>query len=80
VPEALQSDLDTEMRGRATIVTAIAACEEAKDFVSRDMLTEIQVDTEEHIDFLETELHVLSSVGLQNYLQSQAGSTEADEE
>ncbi len=43
------------------------------------MLTEIQVDTEEHIDFLETQLNVLRSVGLQNYLQSQAGSAEAGE-
>jgi bacterioferritin len=76
VPEALQSDLGTEMRGHATIVAAIAACETAHDYVSRDMLTEIQVDTEEHIDFLETELNVLANVGLQNYLQSQAGHAE----
>ena len=80
VPEALRSDLATEMRGRATVMTAIAACEAAQDYVSRDMLTEIQVDTEEHIDFLETQLSVLDNVGLQNYLQSQAGSAEEDKD
>jgi bacterioferritin len=76
VPEALRSDLAAELNGRAAIVRAIAACETALDFVSRDMLTEIQADTEEHIDFLETQLNVLNEVGIQNYLQSQAGSTE----
>jgi bacterioferritin len=76
VPEALNNDLATERRGHATIVAAIAACEEVKDYVSRDLLTEILDDTEEHIDFLETQLSVLSAVGLQNYLQSQAGSAE----
>ena len=79
VPEALQSDLDTEMRGRATIITAIAACETAHDYVSRDMLTDIQVDTEEHIDFLETQIRVIDDVGLQNYLQSQSGHAEASD-
>jgi bacterioferritin len=76
VPEALRSDLALEMKGRATLITVIAACELAQDYVSRDLLTDIQVDTEEHIDFLETQLSVLNSVGLQNYLQSQSGSAE----
>ena len=80
VPEALHSDLATEMSGRITLIQAIAACEVANDFVSRDMLTEIQVDTEEHIDFLETQLKVLDAVGLQNYLQSQAGSAAEDKD
>ena len=79
VPEALKSDLASEQRGRATIITAIAACETAQDYVSRDLLTEIQVDTEQHIDFLETQLSVIDAVGLQNYLQSQAGSAEEND-
>ncbi|MFO1187365.1 MAG: bacterioferritin [Alphaproteobacteria bacterium] len=77
VPEALRNDLATERRGHVTLVAAIAACEEAKDYVSRDILTGILDDTEKHIDFLEKQLSVLSNVGLQNYLQSQAGSAES---
>lgn len=76
VPEALRNDLATERRGHVTLVAAIAACEEAKDYVSRDLLSEILDDTEEHIDFLETQLSVLSNIGLQNYLQSQADAAE----
>jgi bacterioferritin len=71
VPEGLASDLEAERRGRATLVEAITLCEEKKDYVSRDLLTHILDDTEEHVDFLETELSVLAQVGEQNYLQSQ---------
>ena len=71
VPEGLKSDLEAEKRGRVTLVEAITLCEEKKDYVSRDLLTHILDDTEEHIDFLETELSVLAQVGEQNYLQSQ---------
>jgi bacterioferritin len=71
VPEGLQADLEAEKRGRTTLLEAITLCEEKKDYVSRDLLTHILDDTEEHIDFLETELSVLAQVGEQNYLQSQ---------
>ncbi len=71
VEERLAADLAAETNGRATLIDAIAACETQKDYVSRDLLTEILDDTEEHIDFLETQITVLAQVGLQNYLQSQ---------
>jgi bacterioferritin len=71
VPEGLAADLEAERRGRTTLVEAIQVCEAKKDFVSRDLLTHMLDDTEEHIDFLETEIDVLNQVGLQNYLQSQ---------
>jgi bacterioferritin len=71
VEERLAADLAAETRGRTTLVETITLCEVKKDYVSRDLLTEILDDTEEHIDFLETQIAVLGQVGLQNYLQSQ---------
>ncbi|HLK23842.1 MAG TPA: bacterioferritin [Caulobacteraceae bacterium] len=73
VVEALGADLDLERNGRATLVTAIAQCEEARDYVSREMLADILTDTEEHIDFLETQLDLIRALGEANYLQSAAG-------
>jgi len=71
VPERLQADLNAERTGHAGIKEGITLCETKQDYVSRDMLTELLDDTEEHIDFLETQLMNLDQMGLQNYLQSQ---------
>jgi len=73
VPEILQADLALERSAQATIKDGIVACEAARDFVSRDLLQDILDDTEEHIDFLETQLELIEKVGLQNYLQSMMG-------
>ncbi len=71
VPEVLKCDLASEMGAQATIKDGIAACETARDYVSRDLLQGILDDTEEHIDFLETQIDLIDKVGLQNYCQSQ---------
>ncbi|KJS65792.1 MAG: bacterioferritin [Pseudotabrizicola sp.] len=76
VPEILRSDLALERTAQATIKDGIAHCESVRDYVSRDLLLEILQDTEEHIDFLETQLDLLEKVGVQNYLQSMMGSVE----
>ena len=73
VPEALACDLKAEVGAQATIKAGIAHCETVRDYVSRDLLQEILDDTEEHIDFLETQIELVDKVGLQNYLQSQMG-------
>jgi bacterioferritin len=69
--EALQCDLKMEQGAQATIKDGIAQCETARDYVSREVLQHILDDTEEHIDFLETQLELVGKVGEQNYLQSQ---------
>lgn len=53
------------------MVEGIAYCESVKDYVSREILVDILDDTEEHIDWLETQLELIDKVGIQNYLQSQ---------
>jgi bacterioferritin len=73
VPEILACDLRSEQGAQATIKEGIAYCESVRDYVSRDLLQKILDDTEEHIDFLETQLDLIDKVGLQNYLQSQMG-------
>jgi bacterioferritin len=76
VPECLQGDLRLESTGRSHYVGAIAHCESVRDYVSRDILTDILSDTEEHIDYLETQIALIGQTGLQNYLQTAMGSIE----
>ncbi len=73
VPECLGADLAVELGGRTTLVEGIRQCEAAEDYVSREILKQILVDTEEHIDFLETQLSLVKSLGEANYLQSAMG-------
>lgn len=71
VPECLKGDLKLETGAREHLVEAIASCEDTKDYVTRELFEAILEDTEEHIDYLETQLELVDTVGLQNYLQSQ---------
>jgi len=73
VPEILACDLNLERGAQATVKEGMAHCETVRDYVSRDLLQKILDDTEEHIDFLETQIELIDKVGLQNYLQSQMG-------
>ncbi|HCC43823.1 MAG TPA: bacterioferritin, partial [Gammaproteobacteria bacterium] len=50
---------------------AIACCETHGDYGSRDLLNRILISEEEHIDWLETQLKLISDTGLPNYLQAQ---------
>ncbi|TXH90875.1 MAG: bacterioferritin [Rhodoferax sp.] len=73
VPEALACDLALERAAQQTVKDGMACCESVRDYVSRDLFQKILDDTEEHIDFLETQLELIDKVGMQNYLQSQMG-------
>ena len=69
--ECVACDLKLEIVSRESLVAAVAACETARDYVSRELFEHILEDTEEHIDWLETQLDVMQKVGIQNWLQSQ---------
>jgi bacterioferritin len=73
VPEILNCDLQLELVSQKTVKEGIALCEQSRDYVSRDLFQHILDDTEEHIDWLETQIELIEQVGLQNYLQSQMG-------
>ena len=70
VLEILNNDLQLQTEARSGLQAAISACEEMQDYVSRDLLEELLEETEEHIDWLETQLWLIENTGLENYLQS----------
>jgi bacterioferritin len=70
VKEMLGSDLELEMNSTPLVREAIAYCESCRDYVSRELLEAILAGEEEHIDWLETQLTLIDTIGLQNYLQS----------
>ncbi len=72
-PEMLDRDLQLEKISQQTVKDGIAACEASRDYVSREIFQEILDDTEEHIDWIETQKDLIDKIGLQNYLQSQMG-------
>ena len=79
VTDMLKSDLAVEYRVVSDLKKAMAACEKAQDYVTRDQLAIQLEDTEmDHAYFLEKQLRLIEQVGLQNYLQSQIGAGSPD--
>ena len=76
VKECLELDLEAERRAHPVYKDAIAYCESAGDYVSRQLFDMILKSEEEHIDFLETQLGLIESIGEQRYLQNQVGEHE----
>ena len=69
--EMLECDLALEMEAIPDLREAIEYCESCKDYVSRDLLDSILGSEEEHVDWLETQLDLITKVGIENYQQSQ---------
>ena len=72
VPDMLKADLGLEYHVVGELKKAIADCEIAQDYVTRDMLCVQLDDTEvDHAYWLEQQIRLIDLVGLQNYQQSQ---------
>ena len=71
VREALECDLRLEQVAIPDLRSAVGAAEQAEDYVSRDLFHAILTSEEEHVDWLETQLRLIETTGLQNYIQSQ---------
>ena len=75
--EILNADLVLERSVLPVLKDGIAHCESVGDYVSRELLVKILEDSEEHVDFLETQLELIGKVGLQNYQQAQMSSPQS---
>jgi len=73
VPEQFANDLKLETTGVKNYNEAIELCIKLKDSGTRELLEEILVASEEHVDWLETQIGLIKSVGLQNYLAEKLG-------
>lgn len=71
--EMLSCDHALEVSARDHLRDSVALCEQVRDFVSRELLVDILEDTEEHIDWLETQLELIDAIGIANYEQSMMG-------
>lgn len=78
VRETLECDLKIEHKAVPELRDAIEHCEKVRDYVSRDIFQKILEDEEHHIDWLETQLSLIDSMGLQNYIQSVTGDPTAE--
>lgn len=71
VPEQLEADKATELVAIPRLKEAISFCEQHKDHGTRDLLQKILVDEEKHLDWIETQLHLIGEIGKENYLAQQ---------
>ena len=72
VEEILRADLDLEREAVDQLKGAIAHAESVRDFVSRDLFSDILENEEEHVDTLEQQFDMIEQMGLQNYIQLQS--------
>ena len=77
VEEILKSDLALELEALDQLKGAIAHCEKVRDFVSRDLFSDILENEEEHVDTLEQQFELIGQMGLPNYVQMQSEAAEA---
>jgi len=78
VKEQFENDLKLETSGVLYYNQLIELAVKLKDNGTRELVAPILIESEEHVDWLETQLSLINSVGLQNYLQTQMGEGEGE--
>jgi bacterioferritin len=76
IREVLESDLAGEYDARTYYAASRTICHDAGDFISMKLFEELLGDEEGHIDFLETQLDLLKSIGEERYMLLQSDSTD----
>ncbi len=76
IKEVLECDLKAEYSARELYGEARKVCREEEDFKSMELFESLIADEEGHIDFIETQLELLNSIGIENYGQLQANSAD----
>ena len=71
VPEQLKSDMALEFQAIERLRTGINLCMDLRDYASKDLLEQILVDEERHVDWLEAQLKQIADIGVENYLAQQ---------
>lgn len=72
VEEILKADLALEQEALPLLRDAIAHCEAARDYISRELFEEILASEEEHVDYIEKQFDLIERMGIQNYIQLNA--------
>ncbi|WP_340107405.1 bacterioferritin [Pikeienuella sp. HZG-20] len=80
VKETLECDLAAEQEARALYKEAREHCEKVGDYVSKALFEELMADEEGHIDYLETQLDLMSKIGEERYAQLNANSADEAED
>lgn len=68
--EMLECDLSVQLEQNTMLTEVIQVCEDAGDYVSRDLLVEIMDYEQDYIDWLEAQLALIGNVGIENYQQA----------
>jgi bacterioferritin len=76
IKEQFEYDLALELGGVKHYNALVALCIKLNDHGTRELVDPILAESEEHVDWLETQLHLIESIGLQNYLTEQMGNGE----
>ena len=77
VEEILKADMELELEALTQLRGAIQHCEKVRDYVSRDLFSEILQNEEEHVDTIEQHFEMIARMGLQNYVQLQSEAAES---
>ena len=79
IKEVLEADLAGEYDARKAYKASRELCESVGDYVSKNLFEELLTDEEGHIDFLETQLQLLNSIGIEKYGQLNSKSADSAE-